>query len=323
MNNSGIYPLVTERSLVGIFDMRRAQRVGELILFLEDLAQLADSQDIVGVEVVVIREMLKTELTQIDIPAERLIETATGYPLIDLLAVFAIVQRIRVLSGSFFHMILNSERNLVWPQFPDLSIHNYDTTIRIQQRYREGSRVVPLELCPDVSGWARKLTTDLGPAPCIAVHLKNDPLGADESNANFDAWREFFRRASKESPVKFVIIGDDVLDEQMLDCSNVIRAAERPGASLGGYLAIIKQSSGFMGMMSGFCNIAILGGRPYSIFKNPKHHSEAMLAEIGQNDHYVFSIPGQRILREKETSELLWSEFQNLSLLIAASGPSR
>jgi hypothetical protein len=54
---------------------------------------------------------------------------------------------------------------------------------------------------------------------------------------------------------------------------------------------------------------------PYAVFKNPTHHKEEMLDEIGKNDHYPFAHKFQKVLRTKETVNLLLAELDDMPFL--------
>jgi len=167
--------------------------------------------------------------------------------------------------------------------------------------------------------WANGFFDSIAPGVRIAVHLKQDAADKGKSNANAAAWHSFLSRAAQDEKVTFVLIGDDKVDPQILALPNVIRAADQAGATLAGHLAVIQESNAFMGMMSGPCNLALFGSKPYTIYKNPEHHQAEMLAEIGAADGYPFAHSDQRVLRAHETTDLLWAEFHRLTAALRAA----
>lgn len=300
-----------QKTLTGILDTNLTRALGEIIIFLEELLLIAQTNSISEVDIVVIHDDLEIDPAHLETNIPEKVANHKGIFAVDVLGGFAAVRSIRLMSRLYLDRVVDNENNLTWPRQHLVKKHDYDSMTRIQSASHRGSRVIPLELRPDFTKWARKLLTDIGKVPCVAVHLKKmDRL--DESNAKMEAWHEFFVRARKESPTKFVLVGDDLVDPQIMTCSNVVRTANKTGVSIGGHLAVIQESSAFMGMMSGPSNIAIFDRKPYAIFKNPKHHRKQMIDEIGSNERYAFSTMDQRIIREYETSDLLWYEFQRM-----------
>jgi hypothetical protein len=198
----------------------------------------------------------------------------------------------------------------VWPRRPEA--HPYGSTLVMQRLYRRGLAPRPLRVKLEATARARKfLARRAWPNVPVALHLKNNPAEQGCSNANFAAWREFLGAAGRRCAVMFVLIGSEPVDGAIRELPNVVVAADE-GVDLGRDLALIEQSRFFMGMASGPCNFAIFNRKPYTIFKNPDHHAEAMQAELGSGHAFPFATTGQRLLRVFETPEILTREFELL-----------
>jgi hypothetical protein len=65
-------------------------------------------------------------------------------------------------------------------------------------------------------------------------------------------------------------------------------------------------------MASGPCAMAMFSAVPYVIYKNPSHHVQEMIEELGAADHFPFSLPCQKITRGYETSAMLLADFESL-----------
>jgi hypothetical protein len=200
-----------------------------------------------------------------------------------------------------------------------------DTLLRVQTMARESGTMVWLNLDAEILAWAKdKLYQRFGNKQIVALHLKNVPnnTGGRISVANSVAWKEFLVRAAQYD-VQFVLIGDDPVDVGIATLPNVALAREMNATPFAKHLAFIAVADGFMGMMSGPSNFAILSPKPYVLFKNQDHHREEMLKEIGIDDRYSFALSGQKIQRVNETAEILLSELLNMPFLEAAARNSR
>lgn len=145
------------------------------------------------------------------------------------------------------------------------------------------------------------------------VHLKQVP-GASirESNADLTAWRTFFATNAKRDKRSFVLLGSDLIPEDIGTLSGV-RLAREGGISLSVQLALVGISDGFMGMASGPSTAAVLSTVPYVILKNPSHHVAEMERELGVEESFPFSFPRQRLWRRPDSHDQLARAFQVLS----------
>ena len=207
-----------------------------------------------------------------------------------------------------------------WPS-PEALVqgkYNYDSTREIQNHYSQAGTMPRLSLDTRTLDWAKSYlkAKSRGRLP-VAVHLKNNPNVRGESNADMDSWFAFISECQGKHAAHFILVGDDPVDARLRSLSNVTVARDDK-VSLDGYLALIQIAGLFMGMMSGPANMALFGTNPYLIFKNPDHHVREMAIELGENDHYPFALPHQRVLRVWDTAENLASAFESVFDQVAA-----
>lgn len=201
-----------------------------------------------------------------------------------------------------------------WPQESRFEVAStYDTTRYVQDLWSETGRFKPLRCQIALQNWAcQAIRHQFGHGPVVAVHLKQTPnyQGADLiSLANESVWMTFLIDVVHQFDIKFLLLGDDPVSENIRTLPNVSLARDIGADNFGKHLALLSVSAGFMGMMSSICNMALFSDIPYAIFKNPSHHRAEMLSEIGIDDHYSFATKFQRVIREHETSAGLYAEF--------------
>lgn len=210
--------------------------------------------------------------------------------------------------------------NAEWYFFPSIcdlnskAFHHgmYESTLSLQQFYFEHNFIPYFRMDTKPVKWAIDLIDKciLSSLP-VVIHLKNNPLQKNCSNARFDEWVDFFRMCIGTYDVKFIVIGNEEIDRNIADLPNVI-ITKQLKATLSQELALIEIAYAFMGMSSGPCNVAICSNIPYIIYKNPSHHDEAMILELGNNECFPFASPYQKILRVFETSKNLLLNFKYL-----------
>lgn len=130
----------------------------------------------------------------------------------------------------------------------------------------------------------------------IAVHLKNQVGGPQESNADQSAWCSFFK---ENKSVLFILLGSDELSREIVSLPNTI-VASRLTLPLAVQLALCSQVDGFLGMASGLSTAALFSSVPYVLFKHPLHHVEEMQIELGSRDCLPFAIQRQNIWRQED-----------------------
>lgn len=201
-----------------------------------------------------------------------------------------------------------------WPETPRIS---YDSTLYVQALWRRLGAMVYLRCAPALQAWADGvLHRHCGERPVVALHLKNVPNGTGASNARQAVWHTFLNTATENYGTGFLLIGDDRVEARISGLPGVLSARAIGADSFSRHLALLMQADAFMGMMSGPCNGAIFSDKPYAIFKHPDHHRDEMLSEIGDQDHYCFAQPGQRVLRVEETPEILLAELARMPFLL-------
>ena len=202
----------------------------------------------------------------------------------------------------------------VWPKHGSGNPRSaaYGNTLFLQRHFAKTQDLPPLLCSRSIADEAgRFLDKYAHGTVSVAVHLKSSPEGEGRSNANHDAWVDLFSRCRDRYNAKFILLGNEEIDYRMFSMANVVVAREC-GSDLSLDLGLISASTFFMGMSSGPANMAILGGNPYIIFKNPEHDVEQMRLELGTNDRFPFAGPSQRFLRQWETGQLLLAEFERV-----------
>lgn len=203
---------------------------------------------------------------------------------------------------------------VIWPALSDQGLvdHRYASTMFAQKFYRENGFVPYLACKTEPIRWAvHFIKRCVIPYLPVVVHLKNNPNEQRRSNADFDAWLGFFEACHLQYDVRFILIGNEEIDQRILRLPNTLKARDY-GSNLSRDLALIQASFIFMGMGSGPCNMAVFSKTPYVIYKNPDHHAEQMTLELGKTDQFPFATPFQKVLRVFETTESLISEFAHL-----------
>ncbi|MDY6833852.1 MAG: hypothetical protein SVY53_03510 [Chloroflexota bacterium] len=206
---------------------------------------------------------------------------------------------------------------LTWPGLDVLTecgsiAHQYSTTIFLQRFHAEYGSIPLLSVKEGPMRWALEfIEKHVAPYIPVVVHLKNDGCHSHCSNANFDEWLAFFKASALRHKIKFLIIGNEEIDDRIRTLNNVLVTRDLK-SNLVGELALIQVSAAFMGMSSGPCNMAILGAVPYVIYKNPDHDYDQMCIELGKNNQFSFARPCQTLLRVFETKESLMYEMENI-----------
>ncbi|MDD5687480.1 MAG: hypothetical protein PHE88_06585 [Elusimicrobia bacterium] len=208
--------------------------------------------------------------------------------------------------------LIDSNLYYTWPLFNERQglKYIYGSTLYIQDYFKKYG-FIPRLSCEDQSlKWAISFIKDhVGSDMPIAVHLKNKPNEmANRSNADFDVWLNFFNSCYRNYGAKFILIGDEKIDDRMTGLPNVL-VSRYFDSNLSRDLALVQVSFAFMGMASGPCAMALFNEAPYVVFKNPGHHNQEMLSELGSADKFLFAGQFQKILRKFETEEILMAEF--------------
>lgn len=206
---------------------------------------------------------------------------------------------------------------VVWPSLDTLDgrgriDYAYGSTLFLQGFFKERGRLPSISAKPEPLRWAREfIETHVRPAYPVVAHMKNAPPERCQSNANVGAWGAFFEDSVARRDVKFVLIGNEDVDDRIRRLPNVI-VTQDFGSAVARDLALIQTACAYMGMASGPCSMAMFSDIPYLICKHPDHTPDKMARELGDRDHFSFAAPTQKILRIFETRELLMSEFKRL-----------
>ena len=206
---------------------------------------------------------------------------------------------------------------VVWPSLDTLDgrgriDYPYGETLFLQEFFKEFGRLPAISVKTEPLRWARGFVErHVRPAYPVVAHLKNAPPERGQSNANVAAWAPFFEDCVARRDVKFVIIGNEEVEDRIRCLPNVI-VSQDFGSAAARDMALIQTACAYMGMASGPCSMAMFSDIPYLICKHPDHTPEKMARELGNQDHFPFAAPTQKLLRVFETRELLMSEFNRL-----------
>lgn len=207
-----------------------------------------------------------------------------------------------------------SEASVFWNPFSskEKAENLPDTTLYIQRFYKEKGYIPHLAMKKELVDWAKKFyKTKIKNKLPVVVHLKRNAKNGEQSNADLTQWYNFFKRSLQFSDIKYILIGNEAVSEDIESLPNVL-FAQKHGSNLAKDLALIQTAYFFMGMASGPCNMAILSDVPYVIFKDPKHHTEEMKRELGNKDHFVFAEKNQNFIRKHHTTVMLMDYFIEL-----------
>ena len=282
--------------LLFLWDAQRGDNLGTLILTLAAGVQLRDHLGLSAIDVLAFGggEALNGNPEH---PFRRLCAAMEGVETVACVADSTeAAQRVAALSDT----------HLAWPGVEYWRDGEADTSFRLQEAFSATGKLAPLRLRSSASEKARLRLRQFA-SPGTAVHLKN--VEGAQSNADHHAWQAFFTRVAGSG--HFVLIGDDLVPPDISGLPNVTLAREIDG-DLVFYLALMQESEFFMGMMSGPCTLALVNGNPYRIFKNPDHHAREMDEELGKANRYPFAFPNQKIIRQRETPDLLLREFGSM-----------
>jgi ADP-heptose:LPS heptosyltransferase len=211
------------------------------------------------------------------------------------------------------NQMCNMKEFSFYPRINELTKYNYDSMERIKQFYFNNGYIPKLKI-KNSAIYIRKKNMPILPKNIVkvAVHLKQTSSNADLSNSNIESWKRFFNE-SKKFNVMFFLIGKEKTNKIFGNYKNII-VNDLDNYDLLNDLTLIETCDLFVGMMSGPANMAIFGKKPYLIFKNPNHHKEEMLVEIGLENKYTFADENQKVLRLTDTFDNIMNEFENVFL---------
>jgi len=291
--------MTAQQRIIGVWDLNKApSKLGFLLLFMEELLIMSTANE---------KKVDLVFINNNDIDYQMFSALASFLPCIGSLLFFE--------SKLEFNAFRTSTRcdYDIWPLESEYAQSSYEgSTLTIQKIFKESSVLIPLQASFYIKDKVKRfLQETLNDSMPIAVHLKYNATDT-QSNANKVSWSTFFHSCEQEKlSVKFILIGDDYLDPVFRERNNVIVARDFSD-SLSFYLGIIQYSSLFMGMSSGFCNMALFSGKPYLIWKHKDHHPEEMEREFQGQPQFPFAGKHQRFIRDTDSEERIISEFNLL-----------
>jgi hypothetical protein len=196
-------------------------------------------------------------------------------------------------------------RYITWPKLSEDETplgHEYHFTHNIHDFFRDHDYLPQWSFKADSMEGANDFLRDhVASSLAVIVHAKNDPLRRGTENSRIEVWAEFMRRNQSDDHIKFVVIGNDNVDA-LRDIPGVVITQDF-GNDLTRDIALIKIGDAFMGTASGPAQMAILGDRPYAIYKPIHIYPESMAREFGDGPGYPFAGPGQHFFRIDPTPD--------------------
>jgi len=188
----------------------------------------------------------------------------------------------------------------------------YGQTTLLKRVFRETGRFNQISVKAGPRQWALDFfEARVAPSLPVVVHLTNDQGEEPHSNADMDEWHAFLKDCASRHDVRFVLVGTQEIDDRIRKLPNVL-VSQDLGNTLLQELALVQTAYLFIGMASGPYNMAMLGGVPHFIFKNPDDDVEEMVEQLGNSIRHPFSTPHQKVFREFETRTRLMEEFDEL-----------
>lgn len=285
------------KKLIGLVNPKKYLLLGDIILFYEEL-------------------LIQKILNKAEVVEAEIVNDEKLSPVKEIFSALDEISKITVIKNRIeINKIQNSGSNCYWPEI-GYNDYVFGTTNNITDFYLKNNFIPRIQMREKLIHKAKiflnKVKKNHFP---IVVHLKNIPGKKEESNADLKEWYEFFNICrSLYRNVKFILVGKDKIDSAIDKLDNVVYT-QKIHSELVLDLALVSTTPIFMGMASGFCNLAILGSTPYIIYKNPNHHKEEMEKELGKKDRYPFSGKFQRIKRIYESKEDIMEEFKRLMSL--------
>ena len=202
-----------------------------------------------------------------------------------------------------------------WPsefKYRQLTYLYYEAFHLFLSFYEKNGYLPSLSCRPVTLDWAYSFLEDkVSPAIPIVVHLRMNAKLDLNRNARVDAWLEFFHYCEHKYPAKFVVVGTArETDNRLRQCSNVIIAKDYQ-TNVEQDLALIQASAIFMGNASGPSTIAIFSQRPY-IIVGMALKGQPGIVDGTPGNGFVFANENQRLIWERETTQILIWEFEDI-----------
>jgi hypothetical protein len=239
---------------------------------------------------------------------EELIVVADSSPVVKAMAEIGVFHRLYA-AGSIAAVrafVAHGERNIeTWPRLGSdgspLS-HEHGASLNIQSTFQRRGRMPQIVFTEQTVKRAKDLIQSYaeGTIPII-VHIKNDPTAPVGETACLAVWEEFLNSRSGDSDKTFILIGNE--DIGNLGRQDNVVVAREFGNDLSRDLAMIQLGAAFMGIASGPAQMAILGKKPYAIFKPQFVHPEFMALEFGGLPTFRFALGSQRFIRIDPSAE--------------------
>lgn len=246
-----------------------------------------------------------------------------------LLPVFLISEKVSSLhlenNGQDVLEAIYEDNFVVWPPTPlfdsmiDLNVLSFKL---LDLLYKKHNKIPEFKLRSSLSDWAidfiKQHSNNLIP---IAVQIRNTQNYNISRNSSINVWLELFRHCENKVPVTFfVICSASEVDDRLRTLDNVVVAKDYT-TSVDQDLALVKESSAFMGVSSGPGTLAFFSYKPYSIVN--LHIMEGMMPLLNKHNwgySFHYSQRNQRLIENVETFDLLLKE---ITILIESIEPQK
>jgi len=285
------------KNCLGIIDLTKDVKLGDFLIFIENLKL----------------KLIENECSKVDIQIIAKYSSKKKFFLYTkILENYLDISSCKIIKSPKY--LKSDYKFIYYPQFEEgLKISSLDSTKSVQNFFTKNGFIPFLSSKDNIKFVEKEFLEKVAlNRLVITVHLKNNVKRPFESNANQVEWIYFLNWCHETNiSAIFFIIGDDYVLPEILALPNVIKTKEYC-FDIVQDLLLIESSDMFMGSCSGPFQIALFSKIPYLVFKNPEHHKEEMLQEIGGSNRFPFSTNAQVILRENETFEIMVAEFNKI-----------
>lgn len=200
------------------------------------------------------------------------------------------------LSSRLHFKLVNGGPGVGYPfdYWGETTTKSYISTLRIQELFRMYGLAPNLTWNKSVENAKYSLADKIG--EFIALHIRNDNFKATEWNLGGDFTSQIVNWLLDNTKYPVVIIGGDLVPEWVSNHNRVYHL-ESLGVALSVQLAVIESAKVFIGSASGIACAATFSQVPYIIFKDPAHHPNEMISELGSRHFFNFSTSKQLLLR--------------------------
>lgn len=213
---------------------------------------------------------------------------------------------------------LNMKEYVIWPSLVQYLSREYLYYTLFNdllfQYYKEKKSIPHLHCRKPVQKWAEDfINKHAGTNKAITIQLRKNYKTPDR-NTDDRSWSKLFEYCQDNNyPVLFIIIcARNEINDDIRKHRNIVIAKDYC-TSLEQDLALVEKAHIHMGASSGPSTMAFFSDKPYCIFKwDGIDYLYKELKSSNNKYYFNFSFDTQRLIKEKETPNLLISEFKDL-----------